>query len=370
MTTQTQCFELPDFKDIPMKKHDQQPTARYGFTLIELLVVIAIISVLIALLLPAVQSAREAARRAQCTNNLKQLALAAQNYHDVNGAFQMGTPFYRFDGGLGIYDGQSVFVSMLPYLEQQNVFNSVNFPTNIYFSPNLTVHGTGVSTLWCPSDPRAGDATTLPYFVGDIPPGINVMRYTSYAGSAGVYYVHPTNYNDADVASIPTVTQQCNGMFYVGSAVKLSSLVDGTSNTMMFGEHGHSLLSGETIQDWHWWIDGYYGDTLFTTMYPMNPLRKLSSNSTTVSTCNAYVFGASSLHPGGVNFAFVDGSVHFLKDSINTMSFQQNNGQPVGITGDFINYSTPFTVAAGTQFGVYQQLSTRNGGEVISADAY
>ena len=82
------------------------------------------------------------------------------------------------------------------------------------------------------------------------------------------------------------------------------------------------------------------------------------------------MFGASSLHPGGVNFAFADGSVRFLKDSIQTMMFDQTNGQPNGIAGDFINYTIPFTVAPGTQFGVYQQLSTRAGGEAISADVF
>src|SRR5262249_11702484 len=119
-------------KELPMKRHYRQPGTSRGFTLIELLVVIAIIAVLIALLLPAVQTAREAARRMQCVNNLKQLALAAHNYHDSNGSFQMGTPFYRFDGWVGISDGQSVFVSMLPYVEQQPIYNAVNFPANIY----------------------------------------------------------------------------------------------------------------------------------------------------------------------------------------------------------------------------------------------
>jgi prepilin-type N-terminal cleavage/methylation domain-containing protein len=174
-----------------MKKHHRHHAKPRGFTLIELLVVIAIIAVLIALLLPAVQAAREAARRMQCINNLKQLALAAHNYHDVNGSFQMGTPLYVFDGGLGINDGQSVFVSMLPFMEQQPLFNAVNFAANIYFSANLTVQGTGLSTLWCPSDTRASDKVTLPYPLADMPSGMDVIHYTSYAGSAGVFYVHP-----------------------------------------------------------------------------------------------------------------------------------------------------------------------------------
>jgi prepilin-type N-terminal cleavage/methylation domain-containing protein/prepilin-type processing-associated H-X9-DG protein len=347
----------------------QRPAALRGFTLIELLVVIAIIAVLIGLLLPAVQSAREAARRSQCVNNLKQLALAAHNYESTYIAFPMGTPFYRFDD-IGVNDGQSVFVSLLGQLEQVSLFNAVNFSRNIYMSPNSTVQSTGVSTLWCPSDALAWERKVPTYQYSDIPYGQNVVNYVSYAGSAGVFYVHPATYDAAGVASVPTITSQCNGIYYVNSHVRVAGITDGTSNTMMFGERGHSFLSGETAADWHWWFDGYYGDTMFSTIYPMNPFRKLKAGATSGALTNAYVFAASSLHPGGANFAFCDGSVRFLKDSINIMPFDQNTGQPVGISGDFAYYTIPFTMAPGTQFGVYQALSTRNIGEVISSDTY
>jgi prepilin-type N-terminal cleavage/methylation domain-containing protein len=271
--------------------HPQGPSARRGFTLIELLVVIAIIAVLIALLLPAVQSAREAARRSQCTNNLKQLALAAANYESTYGAFPMGTPFFNFND-IGVNDGHSVFIALLAQLEQQAVFNAVNFSRNIYMSPNKTAQATGVSTLWCPSDPLVWEKKVPDYQFSDIPQGQNFVNYVSYGGSAGMFYLHPATYDAAGAASVPTLTAQCNGIFYVGSAVKIASITDGTSNTMMFGERGHSLLSGESADDWHWWFDGYFADTMFTTLYPMNPFRRLKAGATSGSLSNAYVFSA------------------------------------------------------------------------------
>ena len=127
-----------------------------AFTLIELLVVIAIIAVLIALLLPAVQSAREAARRAQCINNMKQLGLALANYESASGTYPYGiarenTGPNSFSPN-GYYPGSSLFVRLLPQLEQQPLANAFNYSLHNWVAENSTVGGTGLSVLWCPSD--------------------------------------------------------------------------------------------------------------------------------------------------------------------------------------------------------------------------
>ena len=142
---------------------------RRGFTLIEVLVVIAIIGVLVGLLLPAVQAAREAARRIQCTNNLKQIALATHSYADIWATLPRGGFLQRISAGSGLYDSAgnpyisgSVFLVLLPYLEQRPIYDAMNFQVNIFTAINATVSATGIATLWCPSDSGIGDPQTLP----------------------------------------------------------------------------------------------------------------------------------------------------------------------------------------------------------------
>src|SRR5262249_58946813 len=149
-----------------------------GFTLIELLVVIAIIGVLIALLLPAVLAAREAANRTQCTNNLKQIALAMNSYHDTWGCYSHGITFTNFDGIL--YSTHSIHVAILPFVEQVPLFNSINFDWNINSYANTTVLGAFRPSIYvCPSDTMG---TRIDTYDGNyyFDPGYPFLAYTKF----------------------------------------------------------------------------------------------------------------------------------------------------------------------------------------------
>jgi prepilin-type processing-associated H-X9-DG protein len=251
---------------------------------------------------------------------------------------------------------------MLPQLEQRPLYDAVNFNRNIYTYANQKVQMTKLNVLHCPGDGKVGNTVVPPYDLFDIPEGSVLLTYTSYAACTGPW-IHMTS----DLTLLPRLTAQDLGLAYVNSAVRFASITDGLSGTILFGEHAHSLLDDESGRDWHWWFDGAYGDTLFRTLYPINPQRKLTAGPISMAASYAYAEAASSLHPGGANFAFADGSVKFLKDTIDTWPFDQSTGLPIGLTGD---PETPYQLAPGRRFGVYQVLSTRAGSEVLSADAY
>jgi prepilin-type processing-associated H-X9-DG protein len=315
--------------------------------------------------LPAVQSAREAARRIQCTNNLKQIALAMHNYHDIYGVFPIGSPLMYDPKMFGYTQNQSVFVSALAQLEQQPLFNAVNFTRSIYTGPNLSVFAVGISTLWCPSD--AEISRIFDYGVITDPPLHLYVRFSSYGGNFGTYYPDSYEYGgytNPNSATMQTIYAAINGVFTYNKGVGIPSITDGTSNTFFFAERANGKFPAANRDYVSQWADGARADTLFTTLYPINPFNKIPDVAEQQS--DAWSDSTSSFHPGGVNFAMADGSVKFIKDTIATWQYNPTTGFPLGVT---LNNGV-LTVSPGTQLGVYQALSTRAGGEVISADQF
>ena len=359
------------------------PSRRRGFTLIELLVVIAIIAVLIALLLPAVQAAREAARRSQCVNNLKQIALAANNYESSNLCFPGGS--YSGTVSTAAFHFQqnfSCFVRMLPYTEQSSMYNATNFNWNYGSYVNVTIAGVRLAVLTCPSDTNNAPTNIRTVSSGSAVPGWNfgvntkdgmpipdntyLQAYTSYGASIGEFPVsYQLSYNNpGELASL-------NGVIYNDSSVAISQITDGTSNTFLFGEKSRTNMltydPGYALSDGQW-NSGRYYDTMVSTWYPPNVGLSGGGAGTVANIVSGgeYPLTASSQHPGGVNMAFCDGSVKFLKNSVSSWTFNAAGTAPNGVTQT--NYA--YAVTPGSTVGVWQQLSTRNGAEVVSADSY
>lgn len=313
------------------------PRRRGAFTLVELLVVIAIIGMLVALLLPAVQAAREAARRSQCFDHLKQLALAANNYHDV---------YLSFPAGLVNWSGfppnsNSLYAQMLAQLDQGALAAQWNYPL-----PRLNVAGGDKSrtsivlpVLVCPSDVLASPPVTE--YNG--PAGPEYYGLTSYGGNGGsrayadlIFGAGPPH---------PTTTLPNDGIFFINSGVRLADVLDGTSHTLLFGERSHfdpdfdALAPGvptDTIVSKGWWATSgnpYYGigDVTLGALVPINyrhPLGVPLNHALIENRVNAF----GSLHPTGANFAMADGSVSFLSENYSLLMLQRAARRADGTT--------------------------------------
>jgi prepilin-type N-terminal cleavage/methylation domain-containing protein/prepilin-type processing-associated H-X9-DG protein len=345
---------------------------RRGFTLIELLVVIAIIAVLIALLLPAVQAAREAARRASCVNNMKQLGLACHNYEQINNTLQANLYLHpNYASATYYWNNSSWIVFALPQMEQQAIYNSINFTvmwgTNkignwntLYLGQqNSTARVSVINSLICPSDgsptvdsinadeiigqPGAGTS-----YVGNV--GDNCLQCGGTVGGVPVvslcaaqgYFCRGNQLGDP-LVNTPGVpgTPTGSGIFWRQcSGVPLAQITDGTSNTFLAGEQ----IMRVTM--WNCWPEA--NQSVGSTAIPLNylaPNTAITSAGSINKTNGAsdvgnwwHWYSFRSQHPGGGNFLFCDGSVKFIKNSI----------------------SMP----------IYQGLSTRAQGEVISSDSY
>jgi prepilin-type N-terminal cleavage/methylation domain-containing protein/prepilin-type processing-associated H-X9-DG protein len=328
-----------------------RPGPRRGFTLIELLVVIAIIAVLIGLLLPAVQKVREAAARVKCQNNLKQLGLALHNYHDANGRLPPGrkslgsmegylNPPYTPDNPILNMHG---LVLLLPYIEQSSLFSQFNLKAAFgdFLSQQLNQPGTGsavlatpdaiasgnaalsantIPILLCPSDPGDPLIAPSPYYSPDKGQlGIRAVKtcYDFISNSSGIGYF---NY-----WSNQTISTRY--MFGENSTTQLTDVTDGTSNTLMMGEQTLSLFNGVTSA---WAYSGWVSVGIdpvgsWNTTYPAQGLNIWNYNNSTSASNNvvgtrASWYNAASLHLGGVNFVYGDGSVHFISQTIDVPS--------------------------------------------------
>src|SRR5262245_45561296 len=328
--------------------------SRRAFTLVELLVVIAIIGVLVALLLPAVQAARESSRRTRCSNQVRQLALATHNFHDVNGRFPAGVHQLSF-AGAPKFRGVTLFVKLLPFMEQANLatnWDEVD-PLNNTVGGAASKTATKLQALLCPSD-------FLPQNPIDSGSG-RIYGLTSYGGNGGSRSYDPQFATN-------------DGIFYVigpgsqtapnGQPVRLAEVTDGLSNTLLFGERSHtdknhdsfaasiSAPSGQFINPLGtvgWWgssggrLAG--GDVTMSAYAPINYRVPLPYGSAglvpTASDFNSYQYyndrrmcAYGSNHPGGANFAFADGSTRLLRDTVPLVELQRICVKDDGLTAN------------------------------------
>jgi prepilin-type N-terminal cleavage/methylation domain-containing protein/prepilin-type processing-associated H-X9-DG protein len=311
-------------------------TKRSAFTLIELLVVIAIISILLGLLLPAVQKVRESAARTQCQNNLKQMGLALHGFHDVNQGLPPGyvSAMSYTDGATDTAPGWGWAVFILLHVEQDNLYRQLNLALPVEKSPGIQ---TMLKVYVCPSDPTPPSAFAVPDAFGATRA---LAAPSSYAACVGG--------DESD-----TFGPVGQGVFYRNSRTRMTDITDGTSQTILVGEKAWSNAQGI-------WAGAIAGGVI--RRGPLNPnpgggaasfpaasliLAHSHLNNPTTDT-DGGLDDFSSRHTGGSNFLFADGSVHFIRS----------------IPGDNTDGSL---TADGLAF---QALGTRSGGEVITGLDY
>lgn len=300
----------------------QKANRNRGFTLIELLVVIAIIAILVSLLLPAVQAAREAARRTQCKNNLKQIGLALHNYHDVHRTFPSGwiaVEDFRANAHDGL-NGAAWGTMILPMLEQGPLYSlfdpnfAITAPENVLFSSSV------LPAFQCPSDPKPET-----WEINEEGDPSNILATLPTANYVGVFGTEELDgcENAAGVAPVSSAGQcQGDGIFYHNSSVRLRDVTDGTTNTFMVGERKTDAARG-WFSTWPGMVAE--GEEAFQ--------RVLGSSDHPPNDPAAHFDDFSSAHTGGAQFCLGDGSVRFVSENIDE--------------------------------GVYHGLATIQGGEVI-----
>jgi prepilin-type N-terminal cleavage/methylation domain-containing protein len=334
---------------------------RSGFTLVELLVVIAIIGILVALLLPAIQAARESARRATCTNNIKQVGLAQHSYLATKKRFPHGTYNLNFVHGTtpppynGKQNRRCWMHDTMPYYGEAVLYDQFdNFMrTGSSFAYDFPGCSTVIPTLMCPSDPANPKFVTFTYSTLGVtgpPPSIDGLGasqgfHGNYIACASNKFFNPVGkgapYADQNSAKL-------NGLFFAISKVEPGDITDGMSHTAMLSE---LILTPDQIDDDERgrYYDPIPGGTQFTTLFPpntsvpdrinwisKNPVPKAPGEWCAGGECqpsqNQYV-SARSYHEGGVNFATADGAVHFVSDSIDPVLYSglgSRNGEEPG----------------------------------------
>ena len=266
-----------------------------AFTLVELLVVIAIIGVLVALLLPAVQAAREAARRVSCVNNLTQLILAVQNYEMAYRAYPPGTlekkgPIVSEPKGYH----HNWLSRLLPYMEEKNTYNHIDFTAGVYDEKNAIVRKVHIPTFVCPS------------VAAPVPQDLAVTCY------AGVHH-------DVDAA----IDADNHGVFFLNSALRYEDISDGSAHTLFIGEKHPDQQSDLGWMSGTRWTLRNTGTPLNAENHERNRRQYAGVPASEKSSPAVIVGGFSSPHPGGANFALGDGHVQFMSETISQDVYQQ-----------------------------------------------